>query len=157
MCLNTYILHSRYEFTPCLLYSLMVQDLRCLCLSRRVPQCLILSKHSNTRRFSGILILQSIRDSGRQATPLPNPLPPAYHRTMAAVTSPETSPQPRVYFQTPTSSTEETETPVRKQGRVTVKYDRKELRKRLNLEEWIINQLTDLYDCEVRSERLTLR
>lgn len=68
---------------------------------------------------------------------------------MAAVTSPESSPQPRVYFQTP-PGTEEPETPVRKQGRVTVKYDRKELRKRLNLEEWIIDQLTDLYDCEVR-------
>ncbi|KAA8578998.1 hypothetical protein FQN60_009220, partial [Etheostoma spectabile] len=68
--------------------------------------------------------------------------------TMAAVTSPETSPQPRVYFQTPGGTTEEPETPVRKQGRVTVKYDRKELRKRLNLEEWIIDQLTDLYDCE---------
>lgn len=70
---------------------------------------------------------------------------------MAAVTSPETSPQPRVYFQTPAGTTEEPETPVRKQGRVTVKYDRKELRKRLNLEEWIIDQLTDLYDCEVQS------
>ncbi|XP_056882796.1 protein phosphatase 1, regulatory (inhibitor) subunit 14Bb isoform X1 [Takifugu flavidus] len=68
--------------------------------------------------------------------------------SMAAVTSPETSPQPRVYFQTPAGTTEEPETPVRKQGRVTVKYDRKELRKRLNLEEWIIDQLTDLYDCE---------
>lgn len=76
---------------------------------------------------------------------------------MAAVTSPETSPQARVYFQTPTTgtpttgtptTTEEPEAPVRKQGRVTVKYDRKELRKRLNLEEWIIDQLTDLYDCE---------
>ncbi|XP_054457455.1 protein phosphatase 1, regulatory (inhibitor) subunit 14Bb [Anoplopoma fimbria] len=67
---------------------------------------------------------------------------------MAAVTSPETSPQPRVYFQTPSGTTEEPEIPVRKQGRVTVKYDRKELRKRLNLEEWIIDQLTDLYDCE---------
>ncbi|KAG5851937.1 protein phosphatase 1, regulatory (inhibitor) subunit 14Bb [Anguilla rostrata] len=66
---------------------------------------------------------------------------------MAAVTSPESSPQPRVYFQTP-PGTNETEPPVRKQGRVTVKYDRKELRKRLNLEEWIIDQLTDLYDCE---------
>ncbi|XP_048853754.1 protein phosphatase 1 regulatory subunit 14B-like [Brienomyrus brachyistius] len=66
---------------------------------------------------------------------------------MAAVTSQEASPQPRVYFQTP-PGTEETEAPVRKQGRVTVKYDRKELRKRLNLEEWIIDQLTDLYDCE---------
>lgn len=71
---------------------------------------------------------------------------------MAAVTSPETSPQPRVYFQTPAGTTEEPETPVRKQGRVTVKYDRKELRKRLNLEEWIIDQLTDLYDCEVTNK-----
>ncbi|TNN26301.1 Protein phosphatase 1 regulatory subunit 14B [Liparis tanakae] len=69
---------------------------------------------------------------------------------MAAVTSPETSPQPRVYFQTPGGTAEEPEIPVRKQGRVTVKYDRKELRKRLNLEEWIINQLTDLYDCEIQ-------
>lgn len=38
----------------------------------------------------------------------------------------------------------------RKQGKVTVKYDRKELRKRLILEEWIIEQLSELYDCEVR-------
>ncbi|KPP64788.1 protein phosphatase 1 regulatory subunit 14B-like [Scleropages formosus] len=66
---------------------------------------------------------------------------------MAAVTSPESSPQPRVYFQTPPGG-EESEVPVRKQGRVTVKYDRKELRKRLNLEEWIIERLTELYDCE---------
>ncbi|XP_056283820.1 protein phosphatase 1 regulatory subunit 14C [Pseudoliparis swirei] len=36
----------------------------------------------------------------------------------------------------------------RKQGKVTVKYDRKELRKRLVLEEWIIEQLSELYDCE---------
>lgn len=86
-------------------------------------------------------------------------LPPPHFTTsaggfcssMAAVTSPETSPQPRVYFQTPAGTTEEPETPVRKQGRVTVKYDRKELRKRLNLEEWIIDQLTDLYDCEVKT------
>lgn len=70
---------------------------------------------------------------------------------MAAVTTPESSPQPRVFFQTP-PGTGETETPVRKQGRVTVKYDRKELRKRLNLEEWIIEQLTELYDCEVRTD-----
>ncbi|XP_053301207.1 protein phosphatase 1 regulatory subunit 14C [Pleuronectes platessa] len=39
--------------------------------------------------------------------------------------------------------------PVQKrQGKVTVKYDRKELRKRLVLEEWIIEQLSELYDCE---------
>ncbi|XP_042606332.1 protein phosphatase 1 regulatory subunit 14C-like [Cyprinus carpio] len=38
----------------------------------------------------------------------------------------------------------------KKQGKVTVKYDRKELRKRLILEEWIIEQLSELYNCEVR-------
>ena len=38
---------------------------------------------------------------------------------------------------------------MRRQGKVTVKYDRKELRKRLNLEEWILEQLTRLYDCQV--------
>uniref|UniRef100_A0A8C2D0T5 Protein phosphatase 1, regulatory (inhibitor) subunit 14C n=1 Tax=Cyprinus carpio TaxID=7962 RepID=A0A8C2D0T5_CYPCA len=36
----------------------------------------------------------------------------------------------------------------KKQGKVTVKYDRKELRKRLILEEWIIEQLSELYNCE---------
>ncbi|KAM7395527.1 hypothetical protein PAMA_007005 [Pampus argenteus] len=36
----------------------------------------------------------------------------------------------------------------KKHGKVTVKYDRKELRKRLVLEEWIIEQLSELYDCE---------
>ncbi|RVE56024.1 hypothetical protein OJAV_G00232000 [Oryzias javanicus] len=35
----------------------------------------------------------------------------------------------------------------KKQGKVTVKYDRKELRKRLALEEWIIDHLIALYDC----------
>ncbi|NXI34469.1 PP14C phosphatase, partial [Galbula dea] len=36
------------------------------------------------------------------------------------------------------------------QGKVTVKYDRKELRKRLVLEEWIVEQLGQLYGCEGR-------
>ncbi|XP_006512553.1 protein phosphatase 1 regulatory subunit 14C isoform X2 [Mus musculus] len=35
------------------------------------------------------------------------------------------------------------------QGKVTVKYDRKELRKRLVLEEWIVEQLGQLYGCEL--------
>ena len=35
-------------------------------------------------------------------------------------------------------------------GKVTVKYDRKELRKRLVLEEWIVEQLGQLYGCQVR-------
>ncbi|XP_058145527.1 protein phosphatase 1 regulatory subunit 14C [Dasypus novemcinctus] len=34
------------------------------------------------------------------------------------------------------------------QGKVTVKYDRKELRRRLALEEWIVEQLGRLYDCQ---------
>ncbi|XP_067877883.1 protein phosphatase 1 regulatory subunit 14B-like [Heterodontus francisci] len=70
---------------------------------------------------------------------------------MAAVGTTESSPQPRVYFQAPSdpsASGEDSETPQRRQGKVTVKYDRRELRKRLNLEEWIIEQLTQLYDCE---------
>ncbi|XP_030638387.1 protein phosphatase 1, regulatory (inhibitor) subunit 14Ba [Chanos chanos] len=66
---------------------------------------------------------------------------------MAAATSPDAVPQPRVYFQTPAGA-DDAEVTGQKQGRVTVKYDRKELRKRLNLEEWIVSQLTDLYDCE---------
>lgn len=63
----------------------------------------------------------------------------------------------RVFFQTApgggcaVSGPMAREDPVqRKQGKVTVKYDRKELRKRLILEEWIIEQLSELYDCEVR-------
>ncbi|XP_069925214.1 protein phosphatase 1 regulatory subunit 14B isoform X1 [Oryctolagus cuniculus] len=65
-------------------------------------------------------------------------------------------PGPRVYFQSPPGAAGEgpggadDEGPVRRQGKVTVKYDRKELRKRLNLEEWILEQLTRLYDCQVR-------
>ncbi|KAM9761279.1 protein phosphatase 1 regulatory subunit 14B-like [Dama dama] len=55
-------------------------------------------------------------------------------------------PGPRVYFQSPPGAADEG--PVRRQGKVTVKYDRKELRKRLNLEEWILEQLTRLYDCQ---------
>ncbi|XP_053908507.1 protein phosphatase 1 regulatory subunit 14B [Cuculus canorus] len=35
----------------------------------------------------------------------------------------------------------------RRGGKVTVRYDRRELRKRLHLEEWILAQLTALYDC----------
>ncbi|XP_028970542.1 protein phosphatase 1 regulatory subunit 14C [Esox lucius] len=61
----------------------------------------------------------------------------------------------RVFFQPPAgvgcagSGPMPRDDPVqRKQGKVTVKYDRKELRKRLILEEWIIEQLSDLYDCE---------
>ncbi|XP_078505509.1 protein phosphatase 1 regulatory subunit 14C [Lissotriton helveticus] len=85
-----------------------------------------------------------------------------------------TAVQPRVFFQSPPplSSTpppgpleeEDEEDPSlaaaaaaahrqqqqrrQQQGKVTVKYDRKELRKRLVLEEWIVEQLSELYGCE---------
>ncbi|KAJ6660168.1 hypothetical protein lerEdw1_018095 [Lerista edwardsae] len=42
------------------------------------------------------------------------------------------------------------------QGKVTVKYDRKELRKRLVLEEWIVEQLGQLYGCEERYTKNSL-
>uniref|UniRef100_A0A8D0GKS6 Protein phosphatase 1 regulatory inhibitor subunit 14C n=1 Tax=Sphenodon punctatus TaxID=8508 RepID=A0A8D0GKS6_SPHPU len=71
----------------------------------------------------------------------------------------------RVFFQSPRgggggSSREESVAPAaavvqvqqqqrrHQQGKVTVKYDRKELRKRLVLEEWIVEQLGQLYGCE---------
>ncbi|XP_043909854.1 protein phosphatase 1 regulatory subunit 14C [Protopterus annectens] len=67
----------------------------------------------------------------------------------------QAAPQPngRVFFQAgpPASGVHAVpreESAQRRQGKVTVKYDRKELRKRLALEEWIVEQLSDLYDCE---------
>ncbi|MGH0141980.1 UNVERIFIED_CONTAM: hypothetical protein FKN15_040853 [Acipenser sinensis] len=74
----------------------------------------------------------------------------------AAETSTQLPPPPaRVFFQAaPTGGRAGTGPATRddsvqkKNGKVTVKYDRKELRKRLILEEWIIEQLSVLYDCE---------
>ncbi|KAM4695241.1 protein phosphatase 1 regulatory subunit 14C [Discoglossus pictus] len=82
---------------------------------------------------------------------------------MSAVSGTEPSPAAggRVFFQTPLSapgSREDSPPPQvqqrqqqqrrQQQGKVTVKYDRKELRKRLVLEEWIVEQLSELYNCE---------
>lgn len=78
---------------------------------------------------------------------------------MSAASTETSAPLPtagsRVFFQAApgvgcvSSSPITTDDPVqKKQGKVTVKYDRKELRKRLVLEEWIIEQLSELYDCE---------
>ncbi|XP_065510114.1 uncharacterized protein LOC136000264 [Caloenas nicobarica] len=54
----------------------------------------------------------------------------------------------RVCFAVPGPGGDEAaEPPGRRQGKVTVRYDRRELRKRLHLEEWILQQLTALYDC----------
>uniref|UniRef100_A0A8C9BAI9 Protein phosphatase 1 regulatory subunit 14 n=1 Tax=Phocoena sinus TaxID=42100 RepID=A0A8C9BAI9_PHOSS len=63
-------------------------------------------------------------------------------------------PGPRIYFQSRPGAAgkgpggADDEGPVRRQGKVTVKYNRKELRKRLNLGEWILEQITHLYNCQ---------
>ncbi|KTG35295.1 hypothetical protein cypCar_00018037 [Cyprinus carpio] len=51
--------------------------------------------------------------------------------------------QSRVMFQT-----KEEEPAQRKLGKLTVKYNRKDLQRRLDIEEWIDGQLHLLYDCE---------
>ncbi|NXB90913.1 PP14B phosphatase, partial [Vidua chalybeata] len=56
-------------------------------------------------------------------------------------------PGPRVCFAPAAAAAAPEEGPGRGRGKVTVRYDRRELRKRLHLEEWILGQLTALYDC----------
>lgn len=59
----------------------------------------------------------------------------------------EPSTQSRVMFQ----AADKTEEPAhRKLGKLTVKYNRKDLQRRLDIEEWIDGQLHLLFDCEVR-------
>lgn len=53
--------------------------------------------------------------------------------------------QSRVMFQT---SDKTQEPPQRKLGKLTVKYNRKDLQRRLDIEEWIDGQLHLLFDCE---------
>ncbi|XP_075922745.1 protein phosphatase 1 regulatory subunit 14B isoform X1 [Petromyzon marinus] len=43
--------------------------------------------------------------------------------------------------------------PGRRQGKVTVKYNRRELQRRLDLEGWVDERLTQLYACPVRLAR----
>lgn len=65
---------------------------------------------------------------------------------VAAMAS-EPSSQSRVVFQ----AADKTEEPAhRKLGKLTVKYNRKDLQRRLDIEEWIDGQLHLLFDCEVR-------
>ncbi|KAG5276863.1 hypothetical protein AALO_G00110640 [Alosa alosa] len=59
----------------------------------------------------------------------------------------ETGAHPRVVFQTPRKEEGE-EPPGRRLGKLTVKYDRKDLQRRLDIEEWIEGQLHLLFDCE---------
>uniref|UniRef100_A0A4W5PYY2 Protein phosphatase 1 regulatory inhibitor subunit 14D n=1 Tax=Hucho hucho TaxID=62062 RepID=A0A4W5PYY2_9TELE len=63
---------------------------------------------------------------------------------MAGMAS-EPGTQSRVMFQ---SADKTEEPPHRKLGKLTVKYNRKDLQKRLDIEEWIDNQLHLLFDCE---------
>ncbi|XP_057208179.1 protein phosphatase 1 regulatory subunit 14B-like [Triplophysa rosa] len=54
---------------------------------------------------------------------------------------------PRVMFQTP-GRDEDNEPPQHKLGKLTLKYNRKDLQGRLDIEEWIDSQLHLLFDCE---------
>ncbi|XP_051511041.1 protein phosphatase 1 regulatory subunit 14B-like [Myxocyprinus asiaticus] len=56
--------------------------------------------------------------------------------------------QPRVMFHTPTREEEDNKAPQRRLGKLTVKYDRKDQQRRLDIEEWIDSQLHLLFDCE---------
>uniref|UniRef100_A0A3Q0SFJ3 Protein phosphatase 1 regulatory inhibitor subunit 14D n=1 Tax=Amphilophus citrinellus TaxID=61819 RepID=A0A3Q0SFJ3_AMPCI len=57
----------------------------------------------------------------------------------------EPSTQSRVMFQ----AADKAEEPAhRKLGKLTVKYNRKDLQRRLDIEEWIDGQLHLLFDCE---------
>ncbi|XP_051951911.1 protein phosphatase 1 regulatory subunit 14B-like [Xyrauchen texanus] len=56
--------------------------------------------------------------------------------------------QSRVMFQSPTRDEQDSEAPQRRLGKLTVKYDRKDLKRRLDIEEWIDSQLHLLFDCE---------
>ncbi|XP_039597535.1 protein phosphatase 1 regulatory subunit 14B [Polypterus senegalus] len=58
----------------------------------------------------------------------------------------DSSAQCRVLFQTTDKAEEEPSQ--RKLGKLTVKYNRKDLQRRLDIEEWIDGQLHLLYDCE---------
>ena len=60
--------------------------------------------------------------------------------------STEPGAQSRVMFQT-VDKTEETAG--HRLGKLTVKYNRKDLQRRLDIEEWIDGQLHLLFDCEV--------
>ncbi|CAL8272227.1 unnamed protein product [Merluccius merluccius] len=64
---------------------------------------------------------------------------------MAGMASTEPGAQSRVMFQTADKAEEP---PSRKLGKLTVKYNRKDLRRRLDIEEWIDGQLHLLFDCE---------
>ncbi|XP_075345634.1 protein phosphatase 1 regulatory subunit 14B [Mycteria americana] len=81
------------------------------------------------------------------AAPCGGPGPPAPSPAAAAGPGPSAGAGPRVCFAAGAAGEAAEEAPGRRQGKVTVRYDRRELRKRLHLEEWILAQLTALYDC----------
>uniref|UniRef100_A0A8C4ZD70 Protein phosphatase 1 regulatory inhibitor subunit 14D n=2 Tax=Gadus morhua TaxID=8049 RepID=A0A8C4ZD70_GADMO len=64
---------------------------------------------------------------------------------VAGMASTEPGAQSRVMFQT-VDKTEETAG--HRLGKLTVKYNRKDLQRRLDIEEWIDGQLHLLFDCE---------
>ncbi|KAL7388984.1 hypothetical protein ABVT39_024455 [Epinephelus coioides] len=70
----------------------------------------------------------------------------------ADITAQLSSQHPRVMFRTPEEEEEEQEEierpPAHRLGRLTIKYDRRELQRRLDIEQWMETELQLLFDCD---------
>ncbi|XP_068564423.1 protein phosphatase 1 regulatory subunit 14B-like [Cebidichthys violaceus] len=75
------------------------------------------------------------------------------------------SQHPRVMFRTPKEQEEEKEEkeqeererpPQRRLGRLTIRYDRRDLQRRLDVEQWAESQLQLLFDCDQEEEQLQI-
>uniref|UniRef100_A0A8C6YTA1 Protein phosphatase 1 regulatory subunit 14D n=1 Tax=Nothoprocta perdicaria TaxID=30464 RepID=A0A8C6YTA1_NOTPE len=81
--------------------------------------------------------------------PSPGSFTPCKEVEEAGSMASDSSTLPRVTFQTPEKPEEESSH--RKLGKLTIKYNRKDLQRWLELEEWINAQLQELYQYQVRT------
>ncbi|KAL7388985.1 hypothetical protein ABVT39_024455 [Epinephelus coioides] len=76
----------------------------------------------------------------------------------ADITAQLSSQHPRVMFRTPEEEEEEQEEierpPAHRLGRLTIKYDRRELQRRLDIEQWMETELQLLFDCDQEEEEV---
>ncbi|XP_033505091.1 protein phosphatase 1 regulatory subunit 14B-like [Epinephelus lanceolatus] len=76
----------------------------------------------------------------------------------ADITVQLSSQHPRVMFRTPEEEEEEQEEieqpPPHRLGRLTIKYDRRELQRRLDIEQWMETELQLLFDCDQEEEEV---
>ncbi|XP_049446824.1 protein phosphatase 1 regulatory subunit 14C-like isoform X2 [Epinephelus fuscoguttatus] len=76
----------------------------------------------------------------------------------ADITAQLSSQHPQVMFRTPEEEEEEQEEierpPPHRLGRLTIKYDRRELQRRLDIEQWIETELQLLFNCDQEEEEV---